>query len=59
MLYLKNGKTWIGSVCVIVAGNEETNHVTKSWPQGSRVSYANELIKYVDVLSQKQYHLAR
>ena len=53
MLYLKNGKTWIGSVCAKVADNEETNHVTEYWPQESRVRYANELIKYADVLYLK------
>ena len=51
MLYLKNGKTSIGGVCAKVAGNEETNHVTEYWPQGSRVRYANELINM-----QKHYN---
>ena len=51
MLYLKNGSTWIGGVCAKVAGNVKTNHVTKYWPQGSRVKYANELINM-----QKHYY---
>ena len=53
MPYLKNGQTSIGGVCAKVAGNEETNHMTEYWPQGSRVRYANELIKYADVLYLK------
>ena len=31
-------------------GNVETNHVTEYWPHGSRVTYANELVKYAKML---------
>ena len=40
----QNRTRYMGNVCIKVAGNSKTNHVTESWPQGSRGRYANELI---------------